>query len=275
MFIQNILKYRIIEIAGNFLTVGNVALIVFIFFFSWFLIRIITFFIRRRGGKTANEDGRFLSVIQLIKYGIWTLALVIGLQTLGVNVTFIVASSAALMVGLGFGLQNVFQDFIAGIILLIEGTIRVGDIVEVDGKVVRIKEIALRTCAVVTREDNILIIPNHMFIQNTVINWSHNLEPTRFVLKVGVSYSSDVRLVEKLLTACAESMAEIITAEKYRPFVRFTDFGDSSLQFELIFWSNNLFRIENTKSNLRFKIREEFESNGIIIPFPQMVVHHP
>ncbi len=275
MIIQNIMKYRIFDIAGNTFSVGNLIAIVVIFFISWFLIRLTSSLIRINVKKTDSGDGRFLSIIQLVKYGIWTLAVVVGLQSLGVNITFIVASSAALMVGLGFGLQNVFQDFIAGIILLIEGTIRVGDIVEVDKKVVRIKEISLRTCAVATREDNILIIPNHMFVQNSVTNWSHNLEPTRFVLKVGVSYSSDVRLVEKLLIGCAESLAEIIKAENYNPFVRFSDFGESALLFELIFWSNNLFRIENTKSNLRFKIIEEFEANGVIIPFPQIVVHRP
>lgn len=118
-----------------------------------------------------------------------------------------------------------------------------------------------------------MIIPNHEFIQGSVLNWTHNLEPTRFSIAVGVSYHSDVRQVEKVLVQCAEACSDIITASGYRPFVRFADFGDSALMFELIFWSNNLFRIENTKSNLCFSIVDAFNSSGIVIPFPQIVVH--
>ena len=273
MFIENILKYRIIDTGKGSLTIGNIAELFFVIIISWLLIRLVTALLEQRNRKAGAADGRFSSIIQLVKYGGWTLAAVIALQTIGVDVTFIVASSAAILVGLGFGLQNVFQDFVSGIILLAEGSIHVGDIVEVKGKVVQIKEIALRTCAVSTREDNIVIIPNHMFIQDAVINWSHNLEPTRFSLQVGVSYSSDVRKVERILMDCAESSDEVIKSQGFMPFVRFTDFGEFALMFELIFWSNNLFRIENTKSNLRFKIREVFESEGVVIPFPQMVLH--
>jgi len=271
--IDKILNFRIVEIGKGAVTVGNLMGIIVLFLLTMLLIRVITSFIKKRGGKSSGTDGRLLSIIQLAKYGIWTLALVVGLQTLGVDITIIVASSAAILVGLGFGLQNVFQDFVSGIILLIEGSIHVGDIVEVNGKVVQIREIALRTCSVSTREDNIVIIPNHMFIQDAVINWSHNLEPTRFSLEVGVSYSSDIKLVSQVLIQCAESSDEIIKSDNYMPFVRFTDFGESALVFELIFWSNNLFRIENTKSNLRFRIMEAFNNQGIVIPFRQVVIH--
>jgi len=271
--IESILKYRIIDIGKLSVTAGNLIGITVLILLTVFLVRLITSFIKRRGGRSSGTDGRLLSIIQLVKYGIWTLAVVVGLQTLGVDITIIVASSAAILVGLGFGLQNVFQDFVSGIILLAEGSIHVGDIVEVNGKVVQIKEISLRTCSVSTREDNVLIIPNHMFIQDAVINWSHNLEPTRFSLEVGVSYSSDVRLVSQVLIQCAESSDEIIKSEGYMPFVRFTEFAESALVFELIFWSNNLFRIENTKSNLRYRIMEAFGEQGIVIPFRQVVIH--
>ncbi|MBS1517745.1 MAG: mechanosensitive ion channel [Bacteroidetes bacterium] len=218
-------------------------------------------------------DGRLQSILQLIKYIIWIFALSFILKALSVDVTFLIASSAALLVGVGLGLQNVFKDFICGIIILIEGTVKVEDIVEVDGIVVKVKEISLRTSHVVSREDKVLIIPNHKFIEDNVTNWTHNRTPTRFELAVSVDYSSDTKLVEKTLLECVQKSTEVINEGRYAPFIRFSDFGDSALLFNIIFWSNNLFRIENTKSALRFEITEAFRANNITIPFPQRVLH--
>jgi small-conductance mechanosensitive channel len=184
------------------------------------------------------------------------------------------AGSAALLVGLGLGLQQTFNDIVSGIIILIEGTIRVGDVLELEGLVGRVTEIKLRTSTVYTRDGMNVIVPNHRFINENVVNWTHNHLANRFRITVGVAYGSDEQLVHKLLKECAEAHDDVITKETDRSvLVRLIGFGDSSLDFEILFWSRNAFRIEQTKSDIRFAILKAFREAGITIPFPQHDVH--
>ena len=179
-----------------------------------------------------------------------------------------------MLVGIGLGLQNIFKDFISGITLLTEGTIKVDDIVEVDGMVVKVNEISLRTSIVTTREDNVVIIPNHEFIEESIVNWTANKLPSRFTIEVAVDYSSDEHIVEKVLIECALNHKDVLNDKEFSPSVRLSNFGNSSLDFQLIFYSFNLFRIESVKSKLRFHILEAFRKNNITIPFPQHVIHY-
>lgn len=150
---------------------------------------------------------------------------------------------------------------------------KAGDVAEIDGWVVKVKEVSLRTSRVVTREDNVVIIPNHKFIEENVINWTHNATPSRFELNVGVDYASNIRKVEQALLQCARQHGDLIQVAPHLPYVRLMDFGSSSLDFQLIFWSNNMFRIETVKSQLRFAIVDAFHEHGITIPFNQVVLH--
>lgn len=271
---KELLKTQIIS-TGNFsLTIGNILSVALIFIVSYFFIKIISVFVTHSFKKKNRADGRHLSVIQLIKYLTWSLAFVFILQSLGLNITFLIASSAALLVGIGLGLQDIFKDFISGITLLIEGTIKLNDIVEVDGMVVKVNEILLRTSTVTTREDNVVIIPNHKFIEEKIINWRANMRPSRFTIEVAVDYSSDEHLVEKILIECALTHKDVLNDKEFAPSVRLSSFGNSSLDFQLIFYSFNLFRIESVKSKLRFVILEAFKKSGITIPFPQHVIHY-
>ncbi len=270
---EEILKTKIISSAEFSLTIGSLFSAALVIFVSALSINLISRIIKHSFKKRNTADGRHLSVIQLIKYFIWALAFVFVLQTLGINITFLIASSAALLVGIGLGLQDIFKDFVSGITLLTEGTIKVDDIVEVDGMVVRVKEISLRTSVVATREDNVVIIPNHKFIEEKIINWTANMLPSRFTIEVGVDYSNDARLVEKVLIECALNHKDVLRDEEFGPTVRLSYFGSSSLDFQLVFYSFNLFRIESVKSKLRFLIHEAFAKNQISIAFPQRVIH--
>lgn len=271
---NEILKTEIIS-TGNFtLTIGNVLSAILIYVVAYLFLKVISAVLTHSFKKKNRADGRHVSLIQLIKYFVWTLAFVFILQSLGLNITFLIASSAALLVGIGLGLQNIFKDFISGITLLAEGTIKVNDIVEVDGMVVRVNEISLRTSIVTTREDNVVIIPNHEFVEESIINWTANMLPSRFSIDVGVDYSSNEHLVEKVLIECALKHKDVLTDKEFSPTVRLSDFGSSSLDFQLVFYSFNLFRIENVKSKLRFLILEAFRENNITIPLPQHVIHY-
>jgi len=207
----------------------------------------------------------------LVKYLLWIIAVFLILDTIGVKITFLLAGSTALLVGIGLGLQQVFKDIISGIFLLFEGNLKVDDVVELEGVVGIVKDIGFRTTKIESRNNIVLIIPNSKFIDENVINWSHIEQRTRFYVEVGVAYGSDVQLVKKILEQCAGEHASITNNPE--PFVRFDDFGDSSLVFQLFFWTNNAFYVENIKSDLRFMIDNKFRENGVTIPFPQRDVH--
>jgi small-conductance mechanosensitive channel len=190
---------------------------------------------------------------------------------IGLKLNMLLAGSAALLVGVGLGLQNTFNDFVSGIILLFEGTIKVGDVLEIDNDVVKIQQLGLRTSSAINRDDISIIIPNSLLITSRVINWSHQSKKTRFRIKVGVTYGSDVDLVLKILKESAYEHPEVKNRSSIS--ARFVDFGNSSLDFELLFFSTDIFRIENIKSDIRKTINRKFIENNITIPFPQMDVH--
>jgi len=270
---KSFLKKTLIDYGAFDITVGSILTTAFILIFIYLLILVISLLIKKSLRRRNKLDSRALSLMQLVKYLVWTFGILLALHNGGVNITFLIASSAALLVGLGLGLQDIFKDVMSGIIILIEGIVKVNDIVEVDGMVVKVKEISLRTSEVLTRDDKVMIVPNFKFVENNVVNWTHNYSPTRFSIQLGVDYSSDVRLVEKCILACAMQHDHVIKSGSYSPFVRFTNFGASSLDFELFFWSENLFKIEDTRSDLRYAINDIFRKNNISVPFNQLVVH--
>jgi small-conductance mechanosensitive channel len=211
----------------------------------------------------------------IFKYIIWVIAIVLMLEASGMRISIILASAAALLVGIGLGLQQLFNDLASGIVMLIEQNVKIHDIVEIEGHgekmVGEVVHTGLRTSKVRTRDNIIVDIPNSMIVHNKVINWSQMEKKTRFHINIGVAYGSDVQLVKKVLMECANKHGDI--AREPAPRVRFEDFGDSSLDFRVFFWTSNTFPVEFTKSDLRFEIYEALDRNGIKIPFPQRDVH--
>ena len=211
------------------------------------------------------------AIFRLLKYVVLVFSFVIGFQIVGFNLSVLLAGSAALLVGIGLGLQNLFSDFVSGIILLLDSSVKVGDVIEVNGLVCTVQEINLRTTTVLTRDDKYIILPNTDLTKNQLINWTHYNIASRFFVSVGVDYSSDVNLVLKLLKHVIDNQPGILSNPL--PFVRFEDFGESSLVFSIYFWSEEVFRVENIRSELRVTIFEILKENNIVIPFPQSVIH--
>jgi len=170
------------------------------------------------------------------------------------------------------GMQNLFSDYISGIIILIDSSVKVNDVIEVNGMVCKVIEINLRTTTVLTRDDKYIILPNTDLTRNHLNNWIHNDLASRFEVTVGVDYSSDVKLVMEILKTAVDNQNGIL--KKPAPFIRFNDYGDSSLDFCIYFWSEDVFRVENIKSEMRIRIFELFKEHNITIPFPQRVLHH-
>ena len=227
--------------------------------------------ISRQIKQKGLDEGRTLAIYQIIKYIIIVSAILLGLEVIGIKLTLLLGGAAALLVGVGLGLQSTFNDIFSGIILLFERSIAVGDILEVDGTVGRVSEINIRTSEVTTYDNISILMPNSKFVNSSIINWSHNRQLTRFTVAVGVSYGSDVQLVKKLLNEVAAEHPEV--NKKQPTLIFFTDFGDSALQFELKFWCSNLLQIGVIKSDLRFAIDAKFRENGVTIPFPQRDLH--
>jgi small-conductance mechanosensitive channel len=269
--INGIIEFELFKIGKYSLTMGILLTILFAIIFTKVLLWIVKKIIFRNKRLRKFEEGNLHSLFQIIKYVIWIFAILIILDTVGLKLNVLLAGSAALLVGIGLGLQSTFNDFISGIILLFEGSIKVGDILEIDNDVVKIQRIGLRTSEAMNRDDIVTILPNSLITTNKVINWSHQSKKTRFRINVGVAYGSDVDLVLKILQKSALEHLEIKDGSLIN--VRFLNFGNSSLDFELLFFSKNIFRIENVKSEIRIIINRKFIENNITIPFPQIDLH--
>lgn len=272
MSLKEILGYDLIRTKEFTLEVYDILITLVIFSVLITILYIIRRILSRQEKRQRLDIGTSRAVYLILKYLLWVIAIVVTLDTIGIKITFLLASSAALLVGLGLGLQQLFQDFISGIALIVEGTLKVGDVVETGtGEVGRVKEINMRTSKLETRDNIILIVPNSKLINDVVINWSHLEKKTRFKVNVGVAYGSDVELVRKVLLECATSHKSIVSHPS--PIVRFTDFADSSLDFQILFYTLESFRVEDVKSDLRFMIDAAFRENKIKIPFPQRDMH--
>lgn len=214
---------------------------------------------------------KFISFFKFVQYITYIIVGFAVLSASGINVTPFLAASAALLVGLGLALQELFQDVIGGVFIFIDKSLLVGDIVEVDGKVARVIEVTLRTTRAITRDDKIVVIPNHKFISEIIINYTQNHKTTRESVKIGVAYGSDVKKVEALLLQSVSEQRGVLKTPK--SFVLFDDFGESALQFSVLFFISDSFSVPKIKSEIRFRIDQLFRENNISIPFPQRDIH--
>ena len=271
MDIKSIFELKLISVGDYELTLYHILFIAFIFIATSLLLTFIKKFLYNKADDKNIEGGKKYALFQIAKYVIWVIAISIMLDSVGINITLLVAGSAALLVGIGLGLQQVFMDFVSGIILLFEGSIKINDVVEIEGLVGRVNDIGIRTTRLTSREGIVTIIPNSKLVNDKVINWSHTAKSTRFSIEVGVAYGSDVELVKKVLLESATEM-EFVESNP-TPQVRFENFGDSSLEFRLLFWTDRIFRVEALKSDLRFMIDKKVRDNKIQIPFPQRDLH--
>lgn len=267
----NFFKMEIFSVDEYSITIFTVLSILFVIGVTRLILWIIKKILFRNQNEGDENLGNIYAIYQIIKYFLWVSAIAIILEIIGFDITLLLAGSAALLVGVGLGLQQIFNDFISGIIILSERSIKIGDILEVDGSLVRMQKIGLRASSAINRNNISVIIPNSTITCNKVINWSHQTTKTRFGIEVGVSYNSDIGKVEKVLIECASKHPSV--DQKSNIEVRITNFNNSSVDFELLFFSDNVFFIERVKSDIRKIIFNAFAENDIHIPYPQMDLH--
>lgn len=272
MTFREFMEFNIIETKDFDVTVTEILIILIIFISTMLLMRVLKRVIRAREKKKEFDSGRSHAILQIMKYIVYIVVILVSFEIVGIQLTLLLAGSAALLVGLGLGLQQIFQDIMSGIAILFEGSLKVGDIVEIQDKLIgKVIEIGLRTSKLETRDNIIMVVPNSKFVTDIVINWSHIEKKTRFHIDVGVAYGSDVEKVTRVLLQCAQDNKKVSSSPV--PFVRFNDFGNSSLDFQLFFWTIKTFQVEYVKSEIRYKIDAAFRANKIQIPFPQRDVH--
>lgn len=265
---REILDFKLFTVGKADISVSSLIFLVIFILALNFIIKLIRKLIYR--SQKLDESKKF-TIFSLIKYVLYVVGFILGMNMIGINVSVLMGASAALLVGIGLGLQNIFSDFVSGIVLLLDSSIKVGDIIEVDNLVCQVKEINLRTTTVLTRDDKYVILPNTFLTKNNLFNWTHSNLNSRFDIQVGVAYSSDVQTVMDILKSVTAANPKVVKTPE--PFVRFNDYADSALIFNVYFWSSDPFRVENLKSELRVKYFEAFREHDIEIPFPQRVVH--
>lgn len=246
----------------------SISIILLVFFLTYLFLKLF----RRVVFRTLNNDTKlkFRGILTFFNYLVYLIVILITLDNVGVKVSAIFAASAALLVGIGLALQTLIQDVFSGVSILADKTVHVGDVIQVDGQVGRVENITLRTTRAVTRDNKVLIIPNHKFLTSILFNWTENGVLTKEAIQFGVAYKTDVNLLNEAIIEITNSHPKVI--KNPPPFLLFEDFGDNALMFKLIFSMNKSFEANIVKSDLRFKIFKGLKALNIEIPFPQRVV---
>src|SRR6266542_4990347 len=270
---QNILDYHLFRIGQTQVTIASLLATLAILAVTWVAARLLRKLVSDKLFCKARVDpGVRYAIGRVVSYIVWVLGLIVALQPLGVNATTLAVFGGAIGVGIGFGLQDIAKNFVAGLILLIERPIKVGDRIEIRKVVGDVAEIRARATLVRTNDDIYLIVPNALFITETVTNWSFRTPRVRFHFPVSVAYGSDPRAVEAALLETASASEHVL--KEPAPSVTFLGFGESSLDFDLACWTSvMLHRRGALHSEINFALHEALTARGIEFPFPQRDLH--
>ncbi len=269
---QDIMDFRLLEISGTSVTVGTVLTAIGLVLVAWILSRVlqrtVASAIRRR--KLAKE-GSLAALQRLTHYTVMFIGAAIALETVGVSLSALFAAGAIFAVGLGFAMQNIAQNFVSGVILLLEHTTKPGDIIQVNDTIVRVQKMGIRATIARTLDDEELIVPNSMLVQSSVKNHTLSDSNYRVRVSVGVTYASDMKLVRDTLERVARAMRGRL--QEKEPVVLMTSFGSSSVDFEVSVWIDDPWGVRQAKSELHEGMWWALKGSGVTIAFPQLDVH--
>ena len=268
----DVLELQLFTIAGTPVTVGtlltSLAIVVATFWVSRLVQRATEAFLTGRG---VRDEGTIGAAKRLLHYTVLMVGFGVAIHTMGVNLSTLFAAGAIFAVGIGFAMQNITSNFVSGIILLGERAIKPGDILQVGGHMVRVRDMGIRATIVRTLDDEDVIIPNSDLVQSSVKNYTFRDDLFRIRVGVGVSYGSDMRSVRTVLENCARAVDW--RAQGHDPVVLLADFGSSSVDFEVSVWIEDPWKSRWGRSHLREAIWWALADAGITIAFPQLDVH--
>lgn len=217
------------------------------------------------------DEGSVGTVQRLLHYMVVGLSIVVGLQTIGINLDALLATGAVFAVGFGLAMQSIVQNFVSGIILLVEQSIRPGDVVEVEGRMVRVEEMAVRSTIVESLDGDRHIVPNSLLVQSAVRNLTMHRRPVRVHTRVGVAYHIDPDAVVEVLTRAVSTLPNRLPEEP--PVVLFDAFGDSALEFDVFVWIQEPWHLPTARAQLNHRIWRALSEHNMPIPFPQRTIH--
>lgn len=236
---------------------------------SRWLKRTVTRTLVRRGG----DEGTVNALTSLLHYAVLIVGWSVALQTAGINLTALFAAGAVFAVGIGFAMQNIVQNFVSGVILLVERTIKPGDVIMVEGRIVKILRMGIRATIVQTPDHEEIILPNTLLVQSAVTNYTLEARESRLRFGVGVSYDSDLELVVEALHEAAAKMESTVKGPDHPAEVVLTEFGDNAVLFEVALWVRDPWRQKRIRSEIATRIWAAFKSRNIVIAYPQLDVH--
>lgn len=266
---KRVLSITIAEIGGKPLTVGTIVLLALLLVMTFVAARVARAGVLRAFRN--YEIGRSGAFAQIVHHMIVFVGVAVAVDTAGIELKALFAAGAVFAVGLGFAMQNIAQNFVAGLILLFERSIKAGDVLEIEGKVVRVKELRIRTTLVRTRDDEELIIPNSTLAQSTVKSYTLADSIYRLSVSVGVSYGDDMNEVRRTLEETAREAKWRF--QEHDPLVLLVDFADSSVVWEVHVWTNEPWMARIQQAALREAIWHRLKDRSLTIAFPQVDVH--
>lgn len=272
--LNHIWSFQLTTVDGAPITVGKVSLGIALVLLGACVARVAS---RKLASKllerTALNESAAHAVQTVAFYALLVTFTLLALQMVSVPLTAFSILGGALAIGIGFGSQNIMNNFISGLILLIERPIKIGDLVQIGDLYGIVTAIGARSTHVRSAENIDIVVPNSQFLENSVINWTRNNRKVRVEVSVGVAYGSPVETVRQLLLKALEDQKRVLADET--PLVLFADFGDSALVFRLLFWVNVRTQADKllAESDVRFAIDRLFNEAGIVIAFPQQDVH--
>ncbi|HET8711355.1 MAG TPA: mechanosensitive ion channel domain-containing protein [Spongiibacteraceae bacterium] len=269
----------IIKIGSAQLTIGKIVVVFLLLVFTYVLIALFDRGLKRLGHESrhaALSESGIYALSRLTRYIVWATVAFVGLDYLGISFSHFALVGGAIGVGIGFGLQNIFSNFVSGIVLLLEQTLKVGDFVDLQSGVVgRVSEISIRYTRITTNDSVDMIVPNSVFINGSVTNWTFNDRRRRIHVPFGVAYGSDKEKVRAAGLAAAHVVEGTVIDDKHAAEVWLVGFGDSSLNFELVVWVRPDLAVTpaRTQALYLWAIETELAKYHLEIPFPQRDLH--
>ena len=269
----NGLRYRFVFEEGKYTTPLKIIIALIVLIVSFFIARYTkTLLDKKVFYKLRLDRGARHTLSTMARYAIIGIAILIGLNVAGIPLRSLAIFAGAFGIGIGFGMQNIISNFISGIILLIERPMNVGDVIILeDSALGTVEKFNARSTTIITPDGITMTVPNSKFIETKITNLTHPVPQIRGCVKVGVAYGSNTALVKKCLLEIVKKNPNVRTYPE--PFVRFAEFGESALIFELYFWADDPGKRWFTQSELNFAIDEVFRKNKIEIAFPQRDIH--
>ena len=278
--LEKILNLPLLKLGETAVTPSKLLGLLMLLVVAWIAIKVLERALTRLsrpGRRVSLSESGVYALSRIARYLVWVAVFLVGLEYVGLDISNLALIGGAIGVGIGLGLQNIVANFISGIVLLLEQTLKVGDFVQLESGVTgKVTEINIRYTRVTTNDSEDIIVPNQEFINGRVNNWTFNETTKRIHVPFGVAYGTNKDLVKEAAIAAAQKVEGIlIDDQQHKADVWLVGFGDSSLDFELVVWvgSSTLKAPGKTRARLLWEIETELGKRGIEIPFPQRDLH--